>query len=106
MLLRHLLPAACWLAISPTLALNLDDYELVDLSHPFNEETLYWPSSPSHFEKTTLANGPTAGGWFYSAFSVCMPEHGGTHLDAPRHFSEQAATTSRSFCPPLMLLSR
>ncbi|MGH8165811.1 MAG: cyclase family protein, partial [Woeseiaceae bacterium] len=29
----------------------------------------------------------TAGGFFYSAYSVCTPEHGGTHLDAPLHFS-------------------
>src|SRR5262249_61628735 len=28
------------------------------------------------------------GGFFYSAYSFCAPEHGGTHLDAPIHFAE------------------
>ena len=25
---------------------------------------------------------------FYSAYTFCTPEHGGTHIDAPVHFSE------------------
>ena len=32
---------------------NLVDFEhtnLVDLTHPFDEHTLYWPTSPSGFE--------------------------------------------------------
>lgn len=72
---------------SPALALDLNDYRLVDLSHAYGEDTLYWPTSPSAFEKTELAYGETEGGWFYSAYSICTPEHGGTHLDAPLHFS-------------------
>lgn len=63
------------------------DYRLVDLTHSYNEKTLYWPTSPSRFEMKTLAEGETEGGWYYSAYSVCTPEHGGTHLDAPIHFS-------------------
>lgn len=70
-----------------TFALDLSDYRLVDLSHSYNEATLYWPTSPSRFEKKQLAFGETDGGWFYSANSVCTPEHGGTHLDAPIHFA-------------------
>jgi kynurenine formamidase len=35
-----------------------------------------------------LTTGKTQGGWFYSAAAFCAPEHGGTHLDAPMHFSE------------------
>lgn len=68
-------------------ALDLSDYRLVDLSHSYNEQTLYWPTSPSRFEKKQLAFGETDGGWFYSANAVCTPEHGGTHLDAPIHFA-------------------
>ncbi|MGH8496221.1 MAG: cyclase family protein [Gammaproteobacteria bacterium] len=71
----------------PAWALDVSDYRLVDLTHPYNAETLYWPTSPSKFEKKELSYGETDGGWFYSAYSICTPEHGGTHLDAPRHFS-------------------
>src|SRR5262249_29023420 len=38
---------------------------------------------------------PTAAGYFYSAYSFCTPEHGGTHMDAPIHFAEGGATVDR-----------
>lgn len=67
---------------------DLGKAQLVDLSHPFEARTLYWPTSPSGFQLTTLHRGQTEGGFFYSANAFCAPEHGGTHLDAPVHFSE------------------
>lgn len=76
-------------------AFDVDDYRLVDLSHSYGEDTLYWPTSPSDFEKTTLNNGMTEAGYFYSAFTVCTPEHGGTHLDAPIHFAADGASTEQ-----------
>ena len=76
-------------------ALDLADYRMVDLSHTYGETTLYWPTSPSAFEKTELAFGKSAAGYFYSAFSVCTPEHGGTHIDAPIHFAEGGISTER-----------
>ena len=39
--------------------------------------------------------GPTAGGWFYAANTLCTPEHGGTHLDAPIHFGEGRHTADQ-----------
>ncbi|MBT0811586.1 cyclase family protein [Litoribacter ruber] len=60
----------------------------VDLSHDFSSETLYWPAEPEGFRIDTVAEGMTDGGYYYSAFSFCAPEHGGTHLDAPIHFAE------------------
>jgi kynurenine formamidase len=78
---------------SPLLALDLDGYQLVDLSHTYDEGTLYWPTSPSAFEKTELNFGEVEAGYFYSAYSVCTPEHGGTHLDAPIHFAAGGAST-------------
>jgi kynurenine formamidase len=77
----------------PAFALDLSDYELVDLSHSYGSRTLYWPTSPSRFQKTILSYGQTDGGYFYSAFSICTPEHGGTHLDAPIHFSADGLST-------------
>lgn len=79
----------------PALPLDLADYRLVDLSHAYNADTLYWPTSPSRFEKQQLAYGQTDGGWFYSANSICTPEHGGTHLDAPIHFDAEGMPTER-----------
>ncbi len=76
-------------------AFELDDYQLVDLSHSYGEDTLYWPTSPSAFEKQELAYGMSEAGYFYSAYSVCTPEHGGTHLDAPIHFSADGASTEK-----------
>lgn len=93
------MPGRTWLIligcmIAPqTWALELGDYDIVDLSHAYDSDTLYWPTSPSKFEKTELAFGETPGGWFYSAYSISTPEHGGTHLDAPIHFDADGQTT-------------
>ena len=59
---------------------------LVDLSHPFNERTIYWPTA-KEFELTEVAHGETEGGYFYAANNYEAAEHGGTHLDAPIHFA-------------------
>ncbi len=67
---------------------DLAAFRLVDLSHPYDDETLYWPTSPSRFESETLADGYTPGGFYYLAKRFSTPEHGGTHLDAPVHFAE------------------
>jgi len=67
----------------------------VDLTHALDAGTLYWPTSPTRFVLDTLAQGPTPGGWYYSAFAFSAPEHGGTHLDAPIHFHEHGATTDQ-----------
>ena len=66
---------------------------LVDLSHSYDEDTIYWPTSPSRFVKATISHGETSGGYFYSAYEIATPEHGGTHLDAPVHFAEEGSTT-------------
>ena len=79
----------------PTYGLDISEYDLVDLSHPYGSETLYWPTSPSRFEKTVLAFGESDSGYFYSAFSICTPEHGGTHLDAPLHFAADGLSTDK-----------
>ena len=67
---------------------------IVDLTHAFGPRTLYWPTSPSKFKLDTLARGQTPGGYFYAANSLCTPEHGGTHLDAPIHFAERGRSVA------------
>jgi kynurenine formamidase len=64
---------------------------LVDLSHPFNERTIYWPTA-RQFKLTKVAEGETEGGWFYAANDFEAAEHGGTHLDAPIHFARGGDT--------------
>src|SRR5688500_7279767 len=66
----------------------LGSAELVDLTHPFNAQTIYWPTSPTAFALERLAFGQTPGGFLYASNAFSAPEHGGTHLDAPIHFAE------------------
>ena len=100
--LRSLLLAAALAAAVPATGRvpkastpDLRTARVVDLTHPFDSETLYWPTSPTQFELTTLTSGMTPGGWFYSANSFCAPEHGGTHLDAPIHFGKGQRTADQ-----------
>ncbi len=79
--------AAARVAAPPALV-DLGAARVVDLTHPFDDRTLYWPTSPSTFELKRLHHGRTEAGYFYAANSFCAPEHGGTHLDAPIHFAE------------------
>jgi kynurenine formamidase len=74
--------------------LDVSRYVLVDLTHSYNDETIYWPTAPTTFTRTREAWGETPGGYFYSSFSFCTPEHGGTHLDAPLHFAANARSTA------------
>jgi kynurenine formamidase len=69
-------------------SLDLATAKIIDLSHAFDANTIYWPTSPSGFELKQLFKGLTKRGFFYFANSFCSPEHGGTHLDAPMHFAE------------------
>jgi kynurenine formamidase len=58
---------------------------LVDLSHVYDDTTIFWPTSdPFRLEKTF--DGITPGGFYYASNNVFTAEHGGTHLDAPLHF--------------------
>ena len=62
------------------------DVEVVDLTHPFDGSTVYWPTAEP-FRLEVVSEGMTDAGW-YAAKSFCAAEHGGTHLDAPLHFAE------------------
>lgn len=73
--------------------IELDQMEWIDLTHAFDSTTLYWPNNPTEFEHEADAYGITEQGYFYSSYSLSTPEHGGTHLDAPIHFSEGKLTS-------------
>ena len=59
----------------------------IDLTYEYSDETIYWPSSPE-WQFDTVFVGQTDAGFYYEAFTFSTAEHGGTHLDAPIHFSE------------------
>jgi kynurenine formamidase len=67
---------------------------LVDLTHPYNEQTIYWPTAEK-FKLTPVAKGETEGGWYYEANNYSAAEHGGTHLDSPIHFARGGHTTDQ-----------
>jgi len=79
------LTAACGPAPPP--GLDLNGHRLLDMTHTFSKETLYWPTG-ERFEHGRVAWGKTAGGFWYSSFTYGANEHGGTHVDAPIHFAE------------------
>jgi kynurenine formamidase len=78
----------------PALAQDLSTGRWVDLTHPFNENSVYWPTAEM-FELEEVFHGHTEGGWFYTAYNFSAAEHGGTHLDAPIHFAEGANTADQ-----------
>lgn len=43
-------------------------------------------------KKTTVFEGHTDAGFYYTAYEFCAAEHGGTHIDAPIHFAENRNT--------------
>ncbi|XP_078347764.1 isatin hydrolase-like [Oculina patagonica] len=61
--------------------------EWIELSYPFDNETIYWPTS-LNFKHTKVFDGYTDDGFYYSKYDLSGAEHGGTHLDAPSHFAE------------------
>lgn len=66
----------------------------IDLTYPLDEKTIYWPTERG-FKLKTVFYGETPSGYFYSAYKFCAPEHGGTHLDAPRHFAKHGLTIDK-----------
>jgi kynurenine formamidase len=66
----------------------------LDLTHAFDANTIYWPTEQG-FQFEPGANGPNPKGYYYAANRFATAEHGGTHLDAPRHFAEGRHTADQ-----------
>jgi len=67
-------------------ALDPVDSGVLDLTHPFNEKTIYWPTAES-FHLEAVKHGYDDKGRWYASNDYRASEHGGTHLDAPIHFA-------------------
>src|SRR5262252_1826555 len=68
--------------------------KIIDLSHSFDAQTIYWPTEEG-FKLEKEQDGVTDKGYYYASNKFSAPEHGGTHIDAPRHFSAGAKTTDQ-----------
>jgi kynurenine formamidase len=76
---------------TPAMAADGPNGRIIDLTHSFDEKTIYWPTEPG-FKLQKENEGMTEKGYFYASNLFTAPEHGGTHIDAPHHFSEKGRT--------------
>ncbi len=84
------LTAGIWATPAPAQPNSIDDSKIVDLTYSFDGSTIYWPTSkPFTWEKEAWGRSD---GFWYTAARYSASEHGGTHLDAPIHFSEGKQT--------------
>ncbi len=67
---------------------------IVDLTHSFGSDTIVWPTE-QEFKIIVQHAEHTPGGYYYASNRIEMPEHGGTHIDAPIHFSEGKQTLDK-----------
>ncbi|NIR47231.1 cyclase family protein [candidate division KSB1 bacterium] len=65
--------------------------KIIDLSYAYDDTTIFWPTA-KEFELEVVHAGMTDAGYYYAANNFCTAEHGGTHIDAPIHFSENGKT--------------
>jgi len=64
---------------------------IVDLTKPLGPSTRVYPGDPPVVVETYATHSRDG----YYARRVCLPEHAGTHVDAPIHFYPGGADTSR-----------
>src|SRR5213080_1292610 len=83
----------------PAAACDLDGARLVDLTHPFDARTIYWPTAKP-FTLEPVAHGMTEGGWWYAANNFSAAEPGGPPLDAPTPSAEGRWRGASRCVPP------
>jgi kynurenine formamidase len=76
------------LLVDLTSAAALPKGAIVDLSHAYDAKTIFWPTE-SGFVLEPERDGMTEKGYYYRSNKFSAPEHGGTHIDAPAHFSKK-----------------
>jgi kynurenine formamidase len=103
--MKHLLLIAAVFVLAgcsqPDPVQQLMNAKWIDLSHDFDEHTIYWPTNKP-FSKDTSFYGFTEKGYFYASFIYTAEEHGGTHFDAPLHFGENGKTVEQITLDQLM----
>jgi kynurenine formamidase len=82
------------LLASSAMAQSIDVSKAIDLTHTFDRNTIYWPTSDGfQWEKSQW--GQSQGGYWYTSANYAANEHGGTHLDSPLHFHQGGASTEQ-----------
>lgn len=71
-----------------------DTQRIIDLTHTFDRDTVYWPTEAG-FKLIREKAGITEKGYYYAANRFVAAEHGGTHIDAPIHFSQTGKTVDQ-----------
>jgi kynurenine formamidase len=75
-------------------ALHINPEKIVDLTYDFDSSTVYWPNAkPFEWQKEFWDVSPR--GYWYAAAHYAASEHGGTHIDAPIHFSRGGLTVDQ-----------
>lgn len=91
LILLLLLAATIGLTHAQTPARPAAPGKLLDMTYPYDENTIYWPTAePFRIEKVEWRVIP--GGWWYASNNYSASEHGGTHVDAPIHFAANGRT--------------
>ncbi len=83
--------AGCSSAIPQRNQIAWDQAQMFDLTHSFGSDTIVWPTEQD-FKLVVQHAEDTSGGYYYASNRVEMSEHGGTHIDAPIHFSKGKQT--------------
>jgi kynurenine formamidase len=101
---RSIYPSLCDCVQQAWLELNVADkfgdgvgdsrVRLIDLTHTLDHDSPYWPEeAPGSPYYTSVATTYQKDGNFTRNFS--MPEHSGTHMDAPVHFDPSGESVDR-----------
>ena len=79
---------------SQTTTIDLPASKIVDLSHPYDADTIFWPTEDG-FKLEKEQDGINDKGFYYASNKFTTAEHGGTHIDAPRHFAQGHETVDQ-----------
>jgi kynurenine formamidase len=75
-------------------SIRISPEKIVDLTYDFDSSTIYWPNArPFEWQKEFWNTSPR--GYWYAAGHYAASEHGGTHIDAPIHFSRGGSTVDQ-----------
>ncbi|XP_054713221.1 isatin hydrolase-like [Uloborus diversus] len=66
----------------------LSESKLLDLTHEFDNATIYWATERPLTLNVTYNGTIQPGGYWYQKDEIYAATHGGTHLDAPCHFAQ------------------
>src|SRR5262250_1553991 len=73
---------------------GLSNAKILDLSYSYDADTIFWPTEDG-FKLEKEQDGINDKGFYYASNKFTTAEHGGTHIDAPRHFAQGHPTVDQ-----------